>query len=41
MKKTLALSLLGLLGLAAAFAGAGCGQANAADLEVTYYYLPG
>ncbi|HSR67370.1 MAG TPA: hypothetical protein VLU25_05460 [Acidobacteriota bacterium] len=41
MKKTFALSLLGLLGLAAAFLGAGCGEAQGADFEVTYYYLPG
>ena len=42
MKRTIGFSLLGLLGLAMVLSNSGCGQsAEAAPLEVTYYYLPG
>ena len=42
MKKVFALSLLGLVSLWAALMSVGCGQsAEAASLNVTYYYLPG
>lgn len=41
MKKTLAISLLGLFSLGVALPSLGCGPAEAAPLDVTYYYLPG
>ncbi|HSR52630.1 MAG TPA: hypothetical protein VLV83_17540 [Acidobacteriota bacterium] len=41
MRKSIALTLLGLLGLAVAVPLAGCGQAQAEPLQVTYYFLPG
>ena len=42
MKKAFALSLLGLFSLGIVLSSIGCGQsAEAASLDVTYYYLPG